>query len=108
VTLSTTGACRPLGVAVDQAAYRILQEALTNASRHGAGTADIELAFGDASVQLTVVNHTLPDGARGPTGGHGLIGMGERATLVGGSLEKEHADGTFRIRALLPYRGHQP
>jgi signal transduction histidine kinase len=47
VTCDVSGAPRPLGAAADQAAYRILQEALTNAARHGAGSAHIRLAFGD-------------------------------------------------------------
>src|SRR5262249_23670940 len=52
IRFDVSGARRPLGSAVDQAAYRILQEALTNAARHGAGSARVELAFGDATVEL--------------------------------------------------------
>jgi signal transduction histidine kinase len=106
VTLDASGARRPLGVAADQAAYRILQESLTNAARHGAGSARIELAFSDAAVELTVSN---PMDARHPPPagrGHGLIGMRERATLLGGTLDTEHANGTFRVRARIPYGGH--
>jgi signal transduction histidine kinase len=106
VTFDTAGAPRPLGSAADQAAYRILQEALTNAARHGAGGARVELAFGDAAVELTVTNPVPAEGAPSP-GGHGLIGMRERATLLGGSLDAGRADGAFRVRARIPYGGHR-
>jgi len=108
VTVGAAGARRPLSVAVDQAAYRILQEALTNASRHGAGTATVELAFGEQALDLTVANPELRNGASRPDGGHGLVGMRERATLVGGSLREERADGVFRVRARLSYGGRCP
>ena len=105
VTCDTSGAPRPLGGAADQAAYRILQEALTNARRHGAGSARIELAFGDAAVELTVTNPAPANRAPRSRGGHGLIGMRERATLVGGSLDAERANRRFRVRARIPYGG---
>jgi len=106
VTLRAGGAARPLAGGVDQAAYRILQEALTNAARHGSGTARIDLAFRDAGVELTVTNPvgdgTLPRAG----GGHGLIGMRERAALTGGQLHVAHVDGSFRVHAELPYACH--
>ncbi|MDQ3669290.1 MAG: histidine kinase, partial [Actinomycetota bacterium] len=108
VTVSTAGGRRVLGGAVDQAAYRILQEALTNAARHGAGTARVELEFAETALELAVANPVLPNGAPRPNGGHGLIGMRERATLVGGSFHEERANGTFRVRARLSYGGHRP
>jgi len=106
-TVEVSGAPRPLGGVADQAAYRILQEALTNAARHGGGGARIDLAFGDAAVELTVTNPVPTDGAPRPGGGHGLIGMHERATLLGGSLDAERANGVFRVRARIPYGGHR-
>jgi len=107
VTIGTAGAPRPLGVAVDQAAYRILQEGLTNAARHGAGGARIDLRFGEAALELTISNPAVPAIPR-PNGGHGLIGMRERAALLGGSLDAERANGSFCVRAQLPYGGHGP
>lgn len=107
VTLDTVSAPRPLGSAHDQAAYRILQEALTNAARHGAGSARIELVFSDAAVELTVTNPVLADGGPRPGGGHGLVGMRERATLLGGGLDAGRANGAFRIRARIPYGGQR-
>ena len=105
VTVATAGLPRPLGAAVDAAAYRILQEALTNAARHGAGAARVELAFGDAALELTITNPVPNGGPRPTNGGHGLIGMRERASLLGGSLDTDQANGTFRLRADLPYGG---
>ncbi len=99
---------RRLGGAADQAAYRILQEALTNAARHGTGSARIELAFGDAAVELSVTNPVPARGSTRSGGGHGLVGMRERATLLGGKLDVERSNGTFRVRARIPDGGHRP
>ena len=105
VRVASEGKPRKLDGAVDRAAYRILQEALTNAARHGGGPAQVELAFGEASLHLTVSNPAPGGGAARPNGGHGLVGMRERATLLGGSLEIERAHGSFSVRASLPYWG---
>jgi signal transduction histidine kinase len=115
VGIDTSGTPRSLGGAADQAAYRILQEALTNAARHGAGGVRIALAFGDEAVELTVTNPVATGGTKARDGhgaprsggGHGLIGMRERAVLLGGSLETGHANGAFRVRARIPYGGHR-
>jgi signal transduction histidine kinase len=106
-TVEVSGAPRPLGGVADQAAYRILQEALTNAARHGAGSARIDLEFGDAVIELTVTNPVLADPAPRSGGGHGLIGMRERATLLGGGFDAGRVNGEFRIRARIPYAGHR-
>jgi signal transduction histidine kinase len=105
VSVSSKGVVRRLDSVVDQAAYRILQESLTNAARHGRGAARVELAFGEAALELTVSNPISGDGVSSANGGHGLIGMRERATLLGGSLDVERANRSFRVRARLPYRG---
>ncbi len=108
VRVGTVGTARELNVAVDQAAYRILQEALTNASRHGVGTACIDIAFGERALELTVTNPVPPLAETRPDGGHGLIGMRERARLVGGSLQEQCANGAFRVCARLFYDGPPP
>ena len=108
VRVTCKGEPRHLDSAIDQAAYRILQEALTNAARHGTGLARVELAFETATLQLTISNPESDDTARRPNGGHGLIGMRERATLLGGSLDTERANQTFRVRAQIPYKGSRP
>jgi signal transduction histidine kinase len=108
VTVASAGSPRPLAAAVDVAAYRILQEGLTNAARHGAGPACVELAFGEAALGLTITN-PVPDGEQAPTsGGHGLLGMRERAALLGGSVDTDRINGTFRLRAHLPYGARLP
>jgi signal transduction histidine kinase len=93
-----------LAPSVDRAAYRILQEALTNAARHGRGTADVELSFHPAALEIMVTNPTAPNTPAGSSG-HGIAGMRERAALLGGSLEAGARNGLFRVRAHLPYAG---
>jgi signal transduction histidine kinase len=107
VASDVSGAPQPLGAAADQAAYRILQEALTNAARHGTGTARIQVAFGEVALELSVTN-PVPAGVSSRSGGgHGLLGMRERATLLGGDLDAGRANGSFRVRARIPYGGQR-
>ena len=90
----------PAGVQL--AAYRILQEALTNALRHGdGGTVDVRLAWRPARVELEVANG-VADSAAPPAAGHGVIGMRERAQLAGGSLAASAEGARFVVRASLP------
>lgn len=91
----------PPAAAVQLAVYRILQEALTNALRHGGGAVDVALAWHDGRVELTVRNRVDDDHAPGP-GGHGLIGMRERAQLVGGTMEAGVDGGRFTVRVTIP------
>ena len=105
VSVRSSGPARPLAHAADQAVYRILQEALTNAARHGAGAAIIELAFQDTALEVTVTNQVPDGGTPRPAGGHGLIGMRERATLLGGTVEADRTNGAFRVTAWIPYGG---
>jgi signal transduction histidine kinase len=84
------------------AAYRIVQEALTNAARHGAGSADVTVSFRPEAVEIEVTNPT-GRAAGDATRGHGIIGMRERAALLGGTLEAAAEHGTFRLHAVLPY-----
>ncbi|WP_447949263.1 sensor histidine kinase [Microbacterium aurum] len=103
----------PTGVQL--AVYRILQEALTNALRHGAGApVDVALAWHADRVELSVRNETTAAGvpASGtPAGegeaprGHGVIGMRERAQLVGGTLDAGREGGDFVVRATVPIGG---
>jgi signal transduction histidine kinase len=102
VTIRARGSRRALSPGLDQAAYRILQEALTNAARHGNGSAEVEIGFSPRSLELTVTNPTRP-GSASAVAGHGIVGMRERATLLGGSLDAGAGDGRFRVRAHLPY-----
>ena len=104
VTTAIRGDRRSLPPRVDRGAYRILQEALTNAARHGDGSAAVELAFGPGVLEVTVANPIGPDGtARATGGGHGVVGMRERAALLGGSLDVGARNGSFELHARLPF-----
>jgi signal transduction histidine kinase len=105
VASTTSGTPRPLSGPVDQAAYRILQEALTNASRHGApGPVTVAVDFCDTTVELRVTNLARPSRGTPQHGaGHGLVGMRERAALLGGNCEAARANGAFTVHARLPY-----
>jgi signal transduction histidine kinase len=106
VNATVDGERRPLPPGVDRAAYRILQEALTNAARHGAGTAEVAVAFVPSALDVTVANPVHhEDAARPVGGGHGVIGMRERAAGLDGSLEAGMRDGQFRVHARLPFLG---
>jgi signal transduction histidine kinase len=110
-SLSQAGQARPLPAAVDLAAYRIVQESLTNAIRHaGPATASVSLTYDDAELRIDVAD--TGRGSPAPAGdgsGHGLIGMRERAASVGGVVEAGPArEGGYRVAARLPLDGQQP
>ena len=106
VTAKVSGERRPVSPGVDRGAYRILQEALTNAARHGVGSARVELAFDTTALDVTVANPVLQRKVGRPLGGgHGMIGMRERAAGLGGSLDAGLRDGHFRVHARLPFAG---
>ncbi|MFC9896365.1 sensor histidine kinase [Nocardia sp. NPDC127579] len=97
---------RPLPSAVDQAAYRIVQEALTNAMKHAPGRpVDIEVRAHAGNVELTVGNPTTgprPGEPLDTSARRGLMNMRERAIALGGSFTAEPVDGRWEVRALLP------
>jgi signal transduction histidine kinase len=94
------GDARELPSAVDLAAYRIVQESLTNAHKHGSeAAARLRLEYTPAGLDIAVSN-AAPDRSDGS--GHGLIGMRERAAAVGGTLRAEHVGGRFVVEAFLP------
>ncbi|MET8574706.1 histidine kinase [Streptomyces sp. NPDC005012] len=99
-------AARRLPSPVELAAYRIVQESLTNVLKHAAqGPVTIALSLGGGALDVRVSNvHGTPDGepARAPGAGAGLIGMRERAQLVGGTFEAGPRDGRWVVRAHLP------
>jgi len=99
--LIVSGAPVPLDPGVELAAYRIVQEALTNARRHAPGAAvDVELRYGK---ELRVRIRDNGPGTTNPAG-HGLTGMRERAAAVGGTLRAGPLDavGGFLVEAVLP------
>ena len=106
VHAEVTGVPRTVPAAVDLAAYRIVQEALTNVARHSTATgAHVSLRYGEHRLDV-VVDDEGP--AREPQhgAGHGILGMTERATALGGAVEAGPRDGGgYRVRARLPLRG---
>jgi signal transduction histidine kinase len=100
---TTVRGLRALPPAIDRAAYRILQEALTNAARHGAGSATVRIAVEADALELTVANSLDARASRTVDGrGHGIAGMRERAGLLGGTLEATFVGSRFRVHARLP------
>ena len=99
------GTARRLPAAVDHAAYRILQEALTNAHKHGAGgVVRVRVVYTDEDLSISIENPQPPQSTTGPGGtGYGLIGVRERAAAVGGTVTAGPAEtGIFRVHARLP------
>jgi signal transduction histidine kinase len=92
---------------VQRTAYRVVQEGLTNARKHAPGARVTVLLAGGPTAGLTVeVANPLPSGTIAPAvpgAGAGLVGLGERVELDGGRLEHSRADGTFTLRARLPW-----
>ena len=102
----SSGLPRALPAAVDLTAYRLVQESLTNAHKHGGDRAQVTLAFHPQQLTVEVCNGP-PPGVPRPTAaagtGQGLLGMRERVLAVGGWLEAGPTlEGGFRVRALLP------
>jgi signal transduction histidine kinase len=106
VELAVEGEQRELPVGLELSAYRIVQEALTNALKHaGDARAIVRVRYLQDSLELEVVDDGAgaPDAAAG--GGHGLVGMRERVALYGGRFEAaRRPTGGFTVRALLPVR----
>jgi signal transduction histidine kinase len=114
VTVTRSGNPVPLPEGVDLSAYRIVQEALSNAMRHAPGShVKLHVAYRPDGLTLEVSNDVDPkavpvlvssgDRAAAGGGGHGLVGMRERTTMLGGSLDAgPTADGGFRVAAVLP------
>ncbi|WP_199736599.1 sensor histidine kinase [Micromonospora sp. HM5-17] len=115
VRFETVGEARPLPVGVDLAAYRVVQESLTNALKHGAGSATVTVDYRPGSLRLTITNPLPgPDaeeagnparpsaGAGLPGARAGLIGMRERVTLLHGRFTAGPCGSGWRVRAEFP------
>ena len=102
--LIVSGAVAEFDPGVELAAYRIVQEALTNARRVPPGAAvDVELCYGDDVLRLRIRDNGPGPGQAAAGAGHGLLGMRERALAVGGSLRTGIAPGGgFCVEAVLP------
>jgi signal transduction histidine kinase len=108
VELSVEGQARVIPDDVALAAYRIIQEALTNVLKHARGASSrVGLRWSDGVLELEVVDQGPPqnDAKRDASAGHGLAGMRERAAMHGGTLEAGPGpDRGYLVRALLPLR----
>jgi signal transduction histidine kinase len=105
VRLKTIGQPGPLPAGLDAAAYRVIQEALTNALKHsGAASTEVTVRFAAHGVQLDIVDAGTSS-PQEPTGGHGLAGMRERVAHHGGRLRAGPGVGGsgFAVSAFLPY-----
>jgi signal transduction histidine kinase len=109
VHTETDGDARRLPFAVDVAAFRIVQEALTNVTRHaGPATATVRVSYGDGdlTVQVDDDGRGFSGHASSPGSGKGIVGMRERVAALGGELQAgPRAGGGFRVRARLPLDG---
>ncbi|MFE3603641.1 sensor histidine kinase [Streptomyces sp. NPDC059096] len=109
VELMVQGESRSYAREVEQTAYRVVQEALTNVLKHAAGAkVMVRLAHREAEVAMQVENGPSDGGAQDaglPSGGNGLVGMRERVTALGGVFVSGETDaGGFRVSAVLPDR----
>ena len=105
VRVQSEGERPELSAGVDLAAYRILQEALTNVLRHARATsANIRISYGPSAIELEVTDDGIGPPTDGRTiEGHGLQGMQERAALLGGEVTCGPADGRgYKLHAVLP------
>jgi signal transduction histidine kinase len=120
VTSDVSGTPRPLPQGVDLSAYRIVQEALSNAMRHAPGAVvQVHLHYGEAALVIEVRNDSCAYGTQtlweqpgeprpSDGGGHGIIGMRERAAMLGGNLEaRPTPNGEFLVTAALPLGSDQ-
>ncbi len=109
IALVRVGEPVTLPSAASLALYRICQEAITNVMKHAGNATQcvVTQSWRTDDVVLSVTNeHTRPV-TTGPVGGQGLLGMRERAELVGGRLALDQQDGRFQVRAVIPYTARE-
>jgi signal transduction histidine kinase len=107
VELSVAGESQHIAPGVDLAAYRIVQEALTNVRKHaGLVTTRVAVRYGAREMDVEIENEPGAATNGEISGGHGLVGMRERVAVFGGTLEAgANDDGGFRVHARLPLGG---
>jgi signal transduction histidine kinase len=106
VELHVDGERRELPVGIDLSAYRIVQEALTNALKHaGDAHATVRVRYGADALELEISDDGEGASDTAGSGGHGLVGMRERVALCGGRFHaSRNAAGGFTVQAVLPTR----
>jgi signal transduction histidine kinase len=106
VELHIEGERRELPVGIELSAYRIVQEALTNALKHaGEARASVIIRYQSDSLELEIADDGTGTSRPVSSGGHGLVGMRERVALYGGRLDAgRRPNGGFSVRVLLPIR----
>jgi signal transduction histidine kinase len=108
VSVAVDGTRRQLPATVERTAYRLVQEALTNVHRHAANAAtEVGVRYGREELEVAVRNARPADGPHPglalASGGHGLVGLRERVTLLGGTFRAgPRLDGGFEVRASIP------
>jgi signal transduction histidine kinase len=108
VSVAVDGTRRQLPATVERTAYRLVQEALTNVHRHAANAAtEVGVRYGREELEVAVRNARPADGPHPglalASGGHGLVGLRERVTLLGGTFQAgPRLDGGFEVRASIP------
>jgi signal transduction histidine kinase len=107
VRLHRSGEARTIAPSVSRTAYRIVQEALTNVTKHAPGSVRVDVGLSWTPEQLVVdVANEVPDRASGPVSGlacgFGLVGLRERAAIVGGRLTAGVTSDGFKVTAVLP------
>jgi signal transduction histidine kinase len=100
VDLQVEGDVDDLPAGVDVSAYRVVQEALTNAQRHGDSAAVLHLVRSDGALRIQVANQLGHGSVQG--GGLGLLGMAERVSLLGGTMRRDERVGRFVVDISLP------
>jgi signal transduction histidine kinase len=110
VELRIEGQPRPIAPGIDLSAYRIVQEALTNALKHaGPAQARVTVRYGDSELDIEIADDGAGATGDAPFGGHGLVGMRERVALFGGDLATgRRLGGGYAVRARLPLTGDVP
>ncbi len=103
VVYETSGTVLPLGDRPTIALYRTVQEALTNAHKHGDGAATVRLAHHADEVEVEITNRVAAGPTAAPASGFGLVGMRERVQSAGGRLTTgARPEGTFVVHARFP------
>jgi signal transduction histidine kinase len=107
VELRVEGDERPIPPGIDLSAYRIVQEALTNALKHaGPAHARVTVRYGERELDIEIADDGAGVNGDAPPGGHGLVGMRERVALFGGDLDTgRQSGGGYAVRARLPLAG---